>query len=48
MAEKKNKQISEEQLNRNYGRAYTLIRPLFRFLFPFRRVTLNVSQTTPC
>ena len=38
MAEKKNKQISEEQLNRNYGRAYTLIRPLFRFLFPFRRV----------
>lgn len=38
MAEQKKKQRSQEQTDRSYRRAYTLIRPLFHLLFPFRRI----------
>lgn len=38
MAAKKKKQIPEELVDRYYGRAYAVVRPLFRFLFPFRCV----------
>ena len=36
MAWLERKQYSEEQLSRNYRRAYRIVRPLFRLFFPNR------------
>ncbi len=41
MTDKKKKQIPEERVDRNYGRACAFFRPLFRLFFPFRQVNLE-------
>lgn len=38
MMAKKKKPISEDVVDRSYSRVHTILRPLFSFLFPFRKI----------